>query len=363
MNKKIQPNIINNDVIESLPFPLLIMDQFCRILFLNHQAKNFLTISRNNIQFYDLKYLFLDLEFFLLLIKQIKNSGRIVLKHEIKIKLKNNIYKEIELCLDLIENEENHFFLVVQDGLTFKIFKNLQSCLSIFQIEKNMLLMLAHEIKNLLSGIREVDQLLKQIVSLGDIELTYLICLEMDRIQVFLDNKIKNYQKQKLFTLLSIHEIFNHVVKSSKKSFASHILIQKLFDPFLLSIMVYKDALIQLFLILIKNVFETIDISGKKGKISVITKYQSSFMIKDLNNNQRLVLPLLINIQDNGVADLSDDIKDHLFDLFITIKENSIVVKSTIYKDIIQIHGGIIKIERHNNQTKFKILLPINYSH
>ena len=84
--------------------------------------------------------------------------------------------------------------------------------------------MLAHEIKNPLSGIRGAAQLLETIVSDEDRELTRLICDEADRI-------VKLVDRMEAFTderpvereAVNIHAVLDHVKRIAQAGFARHI--------------------------------------------------------------------------------------------------------------------------------------------
>ncbi len=92
--------------------------------------------------------------------------------------------------------------------------------------------MLAHEVKNPLSGIRGAAQLLETLIKPDDRQLTKLIIDETDRIvnminrmEVFSDNpKLQ-------FSFINIHEILDHVINIAKNGFGKYINIQKKYDP------------------------------------------------------------------------------------------------------------------------------------
>ena len=114
--------------------------------------------------------------------------------------------------------------------------------------------LMSHEIKNPLSGIKGAAQLLEDVVSDEDKDLTSLIVNEVDRIGELVnrvgsisDNNIVNRTK------INIHDILQRVNRLAKSSFAKNCEIIELYDPSLPEIYGDINSLIQVFLNLVKN--------------------------------------------------------------------------------------------------------------
>ena len=93
-------------------------------------------------------------------------------------------------------------------------------------------LMLAHEIKNPLSGIRGAAQLLEANASDDDRALTRLICEETDRIvklvdrmQSFADSTPSQWES------LNIHAVLDHVKRLAQAGFARRVRFAEIYDP------------------------------------------------------------------------------------------------------------------------------------
>src|SRR5580693_5872823 len=120
-------------------------------------------------------------------------------------------------------------------------------------------LMLAHEIKNPLSGIRGAAQLLEASANDDDRALTRLICEEtdrivklVDRVQSFADSTPSQWES------LNIHAVLDHVKRLAQAGFARHIRFVEDYDPSLPDVRGSRDQLIQIFLNLVKNAAEAI---------------------------------------------------------------------------------------------------------
>ena len=117
--------------------------------------------------------------------------------------------------------------------------------------------MLAHEVKNPLSGIRGAAQLLEQSVPDSERELTSLICEETDRIVALVD-RMEAFADGRPIERgpLNIHQVLNHVRRISQNGFGKSVRFIESYDPSLPDVFGDRDQLIQVFLNLVKNACE-----------------------------------------------------------------------------------------------------------
>ena len=119
--------------------------------------------------------------------------------------------------------------------------------------------MLAHEIKNPLSGIRGAAQLLEQSAGDDDRTLTRLICDEADRIVKLVDRmEVFSDERPVEREPVNIHVVLEHVKRLAQSGFARHIKFVEDYDPSLPPVLANRDQLIQVFLNLVKNAAEAI---------------------------------------------------------------------------------------------------------
>lgn len=216
--------------------------------------------------------------------------------------------------------------------------------------------MLAHEIKNPLSGIRGAAQLLEQTVGDDDRALTRLICEETDRIVRLVDRMDAFSDPSPLDrTPVNIHEVLERARRVAETGFARHVRFIERYDPSLPSVAGHFDQLIQVVLNLIKNAAEAV---AEDGEIILATAYQRGVAIAVPGTGGRVNLPLLVTIQDNGNG-IPDDLKDHLFDPFVTTKAEGSGLGLALVAKIIGDHGGLIGFESERRRTMFRISLPI----
>ena len=217
--------------------------------------------------------------------------------------------------------------------------------------------MLAHEVKNPLSGIRGAAQLLEQDADPADRELTQLICDETDRIVALVDRMEAFSDHRPLEReAVNIHEVLDRVRKIAQSGFARHVRIAEEYDPSLPPVHGNHDLLVQVFLNLIKNAAEAAPANG--GEIAVATAYRHGLRLAGPGSDTRVNLPLMVSVTDNGPG-IPDDLKPHLFDPFVTTKRNGTGLGLALVAKVIGDHGGVIEFDSQPRRTVFRVFLPV----
>jgi two-component system, NtrC family, nitrogen regulation sensor histidine kinase GlnL len=221
-----------------------------------------------------------------------------------------------------------------------------------------MAAMLAHEVKNPLSGIRGAAQLLEQDADAAGRELTQLICEETDRI-VALVNRMEAFSDHPPVARdeVNIHEVLDRVRKIAQSGFAAQIAVREEYDPSLPPVQGDRDLLLQVFLNLVKNAAEAAPNAG--GEIVLATAYRHGLRLGVPGGDGRRHLPLMVSVGDNG-AGIPEDLKAYLFDPFVTTKRNGTGLGLALVAKVIGDHGGVIEFDSQPRRTVFRVFLPIS---
>jgi two-component system nitrogen regulation sensor histidine kinase GlnL len=220
-----------------------------------------------------------------------------------------------------------------------------------------MAAMLAHEVKNPLSGIRGAAQLLEQDADPAGRELTQLICDETDRIVALVD-RMEAFSDHRPIEreAINIHEVLERVRKAGQFGFARHVRIVEEYDPSLPAVHGNHDLLVQVFLNLVKNAAEALP--NADGEIILTTAYRHGLRLTRPGGEGRQHLPLMVSITDNG-GGIPEDVRPYLFEPFVTTKRSGTGLGLALVAKVIGDHGGVIEFESQPRRTVFRVFLPV----
>ncbi|OKH89959.1 nitrogen regulation protein NR(II) [Thalassospira sp. TSL5-1] len=220
-----------------------------------------------------------------------------------------------------------------------------------------MAAILAHEIKNPLSGIRGAAQLIEQTATEDDRVLTRLICDEADRIVNLVDRMEIFSDKPLERGAVNIHTVLEHVRRLAENGFGHNLHFEEIYDPSLPPVYGNRDQLIQVFLNLVKNAAEAVQ--SETGLITISTRYQHGVRLAVAGGDTRVHLPLVVSVRDNGPG-IPPDMRESLFDPFVTTKPTGSGLGLALVAKIIADHGGVIEVKDvPTGGAEFQIMLPI----
>ena len=220
-----------------------------------------------------------------------------------------------------------------------------------------MAAMLAHEVKNPLSGIRGAAQLLEQDADPEGRTLTQLICDETDRIVALVD-RMEAFSDHRPIErqAINIHQVLERVRKVAQSGFARHVRLVEEYDPSLPSVLGNHDLLVQVFLNLVKNAAEALHEGD--GEIILTTGYRHGLRLAIPGGEGRQFLPLMVSVTDNG-AGIPEDLRPYLFDPFVTTKRHGSGLGLALVAKVIGDHGGVIEFDSQPRRTVFRVFLPV----
>lgn len=220
--------------------------------------------------------------------------------------------------------------------------------------------MLAHEIKNPLSGIRGAAQLLESSCSDEDRTFTQLIIAETDRIVKLVD-RFEDFADGRPVEreAVNIHAVLEHVKRLAASGFGRRLRFAETYDPSLPPVFGNRDQLIQVFLNLVKNAAEAIGADALDGEIELTTAFRPGVRLAAPGSRERVSLPLEFCVKDNGPG-VPPDLMRNLFDPFVTTKTAGSGLGLAMVAKIIGEHGGVVECDSLPRRTTFRILMPMH---
>jgi len=346
-------------VLNSLPHPVLVIGPDGKIVEANVAAESFFEVSAALLRRNALRDVVPFGSPLLALVEQVRERSAAV--NEYKVDLSTPRMpgdRLVDLHVAPLNERPGHVVVMLQERtIADKMDRQLThrgAARSVIALAS----MLAHEIKNPLSGIRGAAQLLEQSATPDDRTLTRLICDEADRIvklvdrmEVFADERPVEREP------VNIHAVLEHVKRLAQSGFARHIRFVEEYDPSLPMVYANRDHLIQVFLNLVKNAAEAIGENATDGEIQLTTAFRPGVRLSLPGSKARVSLPLEFCVKDNGPG-VPDDLLPHMFDPFVTTKPSGSGLGLALVAKIVGDHGGIIECESQPRRTIFRVLMP-----
>lgn len=213
--------------------------------------------------------------------------------------------------------------------------------------------MLAHEIRNPLSGIRGAAQLI------GPGALPQLIVTEVDRIAALIDRMQEFGDTRPLPTApANLYPLIAHARGVAQAGFAAGVSIEERFDPSLPPVQVNPDALTQVMLNLLKNACEAVR-AVDLPRIVIATAYRQGMSVSPGAGRPRQPLPIELCVLDNGPG-APAEIADHLFDPFVSGRAEGQGLGLALVDKLVRDMSGMVQYAREGTPpwTVLRLLLP-----
>ena len=348
---------VASKVLDALPVGVFSVDSKMRINFANHTAETLLGRSialLRDKQIEDVLSKNSDLE--KLVIKALEHGGSVSAR---KLKIVGPTSNALEVDARAAPNHETQTVIVSLTPLHGSADEGLKGE---SETMAEVARILGHEVKNPLAGLLGAAQLLARQARDDQQALLSLIREEGNRIERILDRFVafETFFSPRLCQT-NVHRVLTDVMELCRASYAENIELIAQFDPSLPEIMADPDHLHEAILNLIKNSCEAISETETGNRILIRTRFRPGVRMENANGVKKRVGAYEIAISDNGPG-ISDDLKERVFSPFFTTREKGDGVGLAVVAEILQAHGGYIKVDNNTNSggACFRLLLPIN---
>ena len=347
-------------VIDALPNPLIVLDEDENICLANVAAENYFQASSNMLMRQKLGDLVPFSSPVFGAVAQTRNTAGVVNEYAIAVgtpRLGGERLVDLQAAV-MTEQPQYVIVMLLERSMAHKIDRQLTSRGAARSVS-GMAAMLAHEIKNPLSGIRGAAQLLEPALSSEDRALARLICDETDRIRDLVDQMEVFSDERPLDTRpVNIHAVLERVKHLTIAGMGTGVTVREDYDPSLPAVLGNHDQLVQIFLNLAKNAAEAIHQGGVAGEILLTTAFRPGIRLTVPGTKERITLPLEVCVHDTGPG-VAEELRPNIFDPFVTTKPGGRGLGLALVAKIVRDHGGIVECIGRERGTTFRVLLPL----
>ncbi|MGX9965208.1 two-component system sensor histidine kinase NtrB [Roseomonas sp. F4] len=343
-------------VLGALPIAAVVLDAEDRFRFANPAAELFFQHSAASLRSYSLRDLLPPDHRLFAMLEQVRAHEAPVSDHDLALESPRLRRLGVAAHGAPLPEMPGSVVLTLQDGSTAQMLDRQLNFRGAARSASAMAAMLAHEVKNPLSGIRGAAQLLEQGASEGDRELCQLIQDEVDRIRNLVERMDMFSDRPVAQAEVNIHEVLDHVRRIALSGFAAHLKILQDYDPSLPPVWANRDLLVQILLNLVKNAAEAVD--SRNGEIVLTTAYHHGVRIAVPGSLERVDLPLQVIVRDNGPG-IPDVVRATLFEPFVTTKRGGQGLGLALVAKLVGDQGALIECDSRPGRTAFRLSLPL----
>ena len=341
-------------ILAALPVATIVLDAENRFRSANNAAEQFFGASASSLVDMPLSDILPGDNRLFSLLEQVRRYDARVSDHDLMLESHRMRRRGVTVHCAPLPEVPGSVVAILEDGSTAQMLDRQLNFRGAARGASAMAAMLAHEVKNPLSGIRGAAQLLEQAALEPDRELCQLIQDEVDRITGLVDRFDMFSERPVERSAVNIHQVLDHVRRIAGSGFAAHLRITEEYDPSLPLVWGNRDQLVQILLNLVKNAAEAVDPIG--GELVLVTSYRHGVRIAVPGSQQRVHLPLEVSVRDNG-SGIDEGLRATLFEPFVTTKRGGQGLGLALVAKLVADQGGLIECDSRPGRTIFRLSL------
>jgi PAS domain S-box-containing protein len=221
-----------------------------------------------------------------------------------------------------------------------------------------MALALAHEIRNPLSAIRGVAQLLGSELGAGPYREPLDVMLgEIDRVNRVMEALLDLGRPMRFaFAAVNLHRLLERVCLLAEPAAGTHaVQLVRRYDPSLPALWADEDRLVQVFQNLVQNGIEAMP-GGGRLTLTTRLSLDPVYGKVDLGAGPRPMVEVLVSDEGEGIP---TDLGDRVFDPFVTTKPRGLGLGLALAHRIVEEHRGGLRVASSPGKgTTFACYLP-----
>ena len=351
---------LEREILDALPQTLLLVDEEGRIAFANAAAEGFFGRSAGSLVDIRAETLFGSSHAVCSILARARRDGSLTVARDVALSGRHQ-GRTADIQAVPIADEGGDVLLVIAMRAQASSPQPRSELEGAARSAFGLAAMLAHEIENPLSGIRGAAQLLERTEDAKRRSLARLIRDEVDRIRRLVD-QLEQFSDDRPLSrqALNIHSVLDHVralLAGEAENGAAGIAVA--YDPSLPMVLGNRDALVQIFLNLMKNALQVTmqeEESGVRAPITVSTSYRHGVRAAGPDGTMRSV-PIEVAVIDRGPG-IDPALRGHIFEPFVTGREGGRGLGLAMVAKLVAAHGGLVELDTGATGTCVRVLLP-----